>query len=46
MYIFDESQLPYNPTYINTLHRNENGRGHDEYMVEGHYGGATPFDFH
>ena len=34
VYILDESQLPYDPTYNKKLHRNENGRGHDEFIVE------------
>ena len=45
VYILDESQLPYDPTYVKKLHRNENGRGHDEFIMEGHSGGANPFHF-
>ena len=41
----DEPQLPHDPTFVEKLHRNENGHGHDEFSVEGHYGGLTPFDF-
>ena len=45
MHILDEPQLPHDPTFVKKLHRNENGHGHDEFSVEGHYGGPTPFDF-
>ena len=44
VYILDEAQLPFDPTYVKKLHRNENGRGHEEFVVEGQYGGASPFD--
>ena len=44
LHILDEPQLPHNPTFVKKLHRNENGQGHDEFIVEGHYGGPTPFD--
>ena len=42
--ILDEAQLPLDPTYARKLHWNENGRGHEEFVVEGHYGGASLFD--
>ena len=44
VHILDEPQLPYDPTFVRKLHRNENGLGHDAFIVEGHYGGPTPFD--
>ena len=39
--IVDGPQFPYDLTYVRKLHRNENGQGHDEFTVEGHYGGPT-----
>ena len=45
VHILDEQQLPRDPTFIRKLHRNENGQGHDAFIVEGHYGGPTPLDF-
>ena len=42
--ILDEPQLPHDPTYVKKLHRST-GDGHDHFIVEGHYGGPTPFDF-
>ena len=45
VHILDEQQLPRDPTFIRKLHRNENGQWHDAFIVEGHYGGPTLFDF-
>ena len=44
VHILDEPQLPHDLTFIRKLHRNENGQGHDAFIVKGHYGGPTPFD--
>ena len=42
--ILDESQLPHDPTYVRKLRRSMVD-GYDQYIVEAHYGGATPFEY-
>ena len=40
VYILDEQQLPHDPTFVKKLHRDG-----PDFIVEGHYGGPTPFVF-